>query len=433
MPHTTLDSFAEGLQRLKGTADHFLKIWLTLKQMGMTEQNPVYVTTSSPNQALKRLYDYNHPDGELYVPFAHTRRFLTMRADAGRSIVQTTLRRWQASGSVVTVDPSDYLHVRETEDGLTVSPGRIYPQGLGYGKNGFSLEDNGRVVIPLLAFGIWYYRQNELNEIELEREIVDRLSRDLNLSPAEMEVIFVKDDPPWVPQLQKEPLTNATVFDLVQAAIEGGATKKKIIGQTFEEYTVKVKSMVTIAKGPNWLVSDPENRLQALISEGAKAILLYGPPRTGKTRAVDQLFSRSDSNRETIQVHEGWGYDELIMGLRPSEGGSWSYRDGPLLTAIRNSKKTVVLEEINRTEFTQAIGETFSLIEEVYRGEENQIRLRDNSMFYIPKETLILCTMNTLDRSTEEIDDALFGRMAAVEFPPTSRESARDLAIEADR
>ena len=26
--------------------------------------------------------------------------------------------------------------------------------------------------------------------------------------------------------------------------------------------------------------------------------------------------------------------------------------------------------------------------------------------------------MNTLDRSTEEVDDALFGRLAAIEFPP---------------
>jgi 5-methylcytosine-specific restriction enzyme B len=106
-----------------------------------------------------------------------------------------------------------------------------------------------------------------------------------------------------------------------------------------------------------------------------------------------------------------------MVGLRP-EGDRWEYRKGPLLNAIQGGKKQVVLEEINRTEFSQAIGEVFSLLEESYRGEDHSIRLRSGENFYIPADVLVICTMNTLDRSTEDIDDALFGRMAAIEFPP---------------
>src|SRR5262249_2439570 len=34
------------------------------------------------------------------------------------------------------------------------------------------------------------------------------------------------------------------------------------------------------------------------------------------------------------------------------------------------------------------------------------------------KNVVFLMTMNTVDKSTEEVDDALLGRIAAVEFPP---------------
>ena len=124
--------------------------------------------------------------------------------------------------------------------------------------------------------------------------------------------------------------------------------------------------MITVSDRPKWLYHDPVHRLQKLIEEGCKAILLYGPPRTGKTRAIDRIISRTSIDRETIQIHDGWGYDELMVGLRP-DGNMWRYIKGPLLQAINTRKKTIVLEEINRTQFTQAIGEVFSLIEESLR------------------------------------------------------------------
>jgi hypothetical protein len=176
--------------------------------------------------------------------------------------------------------------------------------------------------------------------------------------------------------------------------------------------------MTTISDGPRWLEYVPENRLNELFKDGSKAILLFGPPRTGKTRAVDKLLKRDDPNRRTIQIHSGWGYDELVISLRPKSSGEWEYVEGPLLQAIKSKATVIVLEEINRTEFSQAIGEILSLLEATYRGEENKITLRNGEEFFIPKETVFICTMNTVDRSTEELDDALIGRFDAVEFKP---------------
>lgn len=420
MAYVTAGALSVALKDLKGTANHLLKIWLTLKQMGMKDGTPVQVTTSSPDDALKRLFGYRHPEGQYYVPLAHTVRFLTMKGDASRSIIQTTLRRWESSGSVVTVDPTSYLDISEAAEGLLlVKPGRVYPQGLGHGLNGFAMNDDSRAAIPLASFCVWYYRQDEFpTGGDLAGSLKSALVEDLNLSMAELELIFT-DDSLWIPELQEKPLSDAKLLELVQESInEGSSPKEIIVTESFEEHSRKVMSMVTITEGPSWLVQDPNAKLSELVDRGSRSILLYGPPRTGKTRSIDLILPRDSQDRVTIQIHDGWGYDELIMGLRPQPDGKWEYSTGPLLRAIRDEISFIVLEEINRTDFSTAIGEILSLIEEPYRGKEFGIKLKDGSEFYIPRDTYIICSMNTLDRSTEEVDDALFGRMDAIEFKP---------------
>lgn len=420
MSYITASTLLKAITELKGTADHLLKIWFTLKEMGMTAEQPVLIDTSSSHDALVRLFAYGSPTGEYFIPFAHTERFMTMKADADRSIIQTNINRWAVTSSVVTVVPTGYLEIKEQPNGsLLVKTGRSYPLGLGYGKNGFALEADSRVAIPLGAFALWYYRQHLIEDEENLWEYLQlSLRKDLHLSLAEQELIFVTNLPAWQPDFQSRPLTDKEIYQTVQQAMQLKVKEKVVIRESYQTYATKVNSMTTTVQGPKWLNYDPITQLKQLIDNGSKAILLYGAPRTGKTRVIDTLYPRTSAERETIQIHAGWGYDELVLGLRPTEDGKWKYKEGPLLAAIRAGKQCIVLEEINRTEFSQAIGELLSLMEQAYRGSQFQIRLRNGEEFYIPESTLIICTMNTLDRSTEELDDALLGRLDAVEFLP---------------
>jgi len=408
------------LRRLYGTAGHLLKIWFTLKHMGLSENGqPVEVDTANSTGSLRRLYSCGAPDNCFYIPFAHTPRYLTMKHDASRSIIQTTIQRWASSGSVVTCDPTGFLDFKRNEGNkLKVAPGRRYPLGLGVGESGFAVTDGARVCIPIRSFAVWYGRQTNVpTGTPPEKFLVEAMLRDLNISPAEKELVFVDDNLPVA--VQAAALTDAQIYSLCQPFVQG--QREPETGIYLEEYSYyarRVRSMVSDLGAPSWMRISPEDETRDLLASGAKAILLYGPPRTGKTRFIDRIFPRDTKERETIQIHDGWGYDHLVEGFKPDDSGRWRWTDGPLKESLKDGKKVIVLEEINRTAFSQALGEVFSLIEEGYRGEKNAIILRSGDKFWIPDDVLFLLSMNTIDKSTEDIDDALLGRVAAVLFLP---------------
>jgi 5-methylcytosine-specific restriction protein B len=408
------------LERMYGTAGHLLKIWLTLKHMGLSpDAPPVEVTTSNSTPSLQRLFSFGSPDGNFYIPFAHTPRYLMMKHDASRSIVQTNIQRWASSGSVVTCDPTAFLDFSGGEGTkLQVSPGRRYPFGLGSGEAGFALKDGARVAIPITSFAVWYGRKSEIPEnVDPLSFLLGEMLRELRISPSEKALIFVDDD--LAVKTQSSALTDDEIFDACRPFIGG---QRELITELYEEdsgnYERRVRSMMSGLDLPMWLRTSPEDAVRELLGAGATAILLFGPPRTGKTRAIDAVAARDGGNRCTIQIHDGWGYDHLVEGFKPDADGNWAWKDGPLKVAVESGNTFIVLEEINRTAISQALGEVFSLIEDAYRGEANGIVLRSGKTFSIPKNVVFFMTMNTVDKSTEDVDDALLGRVAAVEFPP---------------
>ncbi len=415
-------TLSRALKKMYGTAGHLIKIWFTLKHMGLESgSTEVDIDTSNSTDSLKRLFSCGAPGGEFYVPFAHTPRYLTMKHDASRSIIQTTIQRWASSGSVVTCDPTEFLDISAGDGSkLKVRTGRRYPFGLGLGEAGFALGEGARVSIPIKSFAVWYFRKTEIpitsDTVDAGAYIVDAMLRELHISSVEKELIFVDEE--LLIGTQISCLTDSEIFSECQPFIKGGLDPSATVyHEEFSHYARRVKSMVSGLNQPTWMRTSPEDEMHELLTTGATAILLYGPPRTGKTRLIDSIFSRTSDSRSTIQIHDGWSYDHLVEGFKPNSEGKWEWDDGPLKQAVTSGKKTIVLEEINRTAISQALGEVFSLIEDAYRGEENAITLRSGKKFWIPKDIVFLMTMNTIDKSTEDIDDALLGRVAAVEFP----------------
>ena len=400
------ETLTRALQSLNGTADHMLKIWLTLKHMGLAVGAlPVEIDTRNSAPSLQRLFSYGDPDSSFLIPFAHTVRYAKMQHDAARSIIQTTVRRWEASQSVVQCDPNGYLSFRSTPDSkVLVSCGRTYPLGLGFGPNGFARSDNSRVSIRIESFAVWYgrttYIPDNLDSLQASEFLINQMLSELNISPVEKEVIFVSDHSDHFEiGLSDTVISDDELFRLCAPFVNlytRPEPKVSVFQEDFPRYTRRVRSMVPQLNSPEWLRSSPEDDFRALLDSGSKAILLYGPPRTGKTRLIDKIIPRSDPDRSTIQIHDGWAYDHLVEGFQPDADGNWDWCDGPLKSAIDAHKKFIVLEEINRTAITQALGEVFSLLEDAYRGEDNAIVLRSGTDFFIPPDIVFILTMNTI-------------------------------------
>jgi 5-methylcytosine-specific restriction protein B len=76
----------------------------------------------------------------------------------------------------------------------------------------------------------------------------------------------------------------------------------------------------------------------------------------------------------------------------------------------------LLIDEINRADLSKVMGELFTCLE--YRGESVRL-LYSRQPFQIPSNLYILGTMNTLDRSTFDIDYALRRRFYFYEVPPS--------------
>ena len=155
--------------------------------------------------------------------------------------------------------------------------------------------------------------------------------------------------------------------------------------------------------------------------------ILYGPPGTGKTFAARRLarvlISETEGFVELVQFHPSYAYEDFIFGIRPTPGAAGGLNlepvPGRFVNFCRrargvNGKCVLIIDEINRANLSRVFGELMYLLE--YR--EETIELSIGLPFSIPKNVLILGTMNTADRSIAVVDHALRRRFAFCALTP---------------
>lgn len=166
-----------------------------------------------------------------------------------------------------------------------------------------------------------------------------------------------------------------------------------------------------------------------------KNLILQGPPGTGKTWLARRLGwalcgERDTSRVQILQFHPSLAYEDFVRGWRPSAtaGGSLSLEDGPFLQMCQQAAQdpehdyVLVIEEINRGNPAQVLGELLTLIEADKRSPSSAMRLAyprtPDERFFVPSNLHLIGTMNLADRSLAMVDMALRRRFAFIELRP---------------
>lgn len=164
-----------------------------------------------------------------------------------------------------------------------------------------------------------------------------------------------------------------------------------------------------------------------------RAIILYGPPGTGKTHnakllaqkiVLQQYLKDTDKVRDYLtqggdtiansriqrrQLHPRYGYEDFIAGIH-LENGNTVAQKGDFLkfcetaAADPDQNYVLILDEINRVDLSQLLGEAFSALEN--RGETIDLPI-GGFQLTVPRNLYVIGTMNEIDFSVENVDFAL--------------------------
>lgn len=212
------------------------------------------------------------------------------------------------------------------------------------------------------------------------------------------------------------------------------------------------------------------------IEDGHRNILMYGPPGSGKTVAMQEVkaFMEDAGSAKNVALdpadpkqpfqpaairnpipepvytdwitfHQSMSYEEFVVGLRPvpAKGGvALQPRAGRLLEAVKAVKtdcKSAVLfiDEFNRGNPAQVFGEMITFLEADKRrqpirllGVNSNGKLKTEKIQFIdgvaqldyplpiPEHLYIVASVNSLDRSVAPLDQALARRFHRISCPP---------------
>ena len=160
-------------------------------------------------------------------------------------------------------------------------------------------------------------------------------------------------------------------------------------------------------------------------------LIFYGPPGTGKTYIAKTLARHlaGPDNVTIVQFHPAYSYEDFFEGFRPtphSDGQvGFELKPGPMRRLTDRARKhpdqlfVLVVDEINRGNLAKIFGELYFLLE--YRDEAIDLMYStDNAEpFTLPRNVVIIGTMNTADRSIALVDTAMRRRFGFIPLHPT--------------
>ena len=277
-----------------------------------------------------------------------------------------------------------------------------------------------KLKIKLWPLVIWYNRFIEFERECTPQELIDSFKSSFNLNDLELGLLF---DSTVNFNLEFA----SSVHDYKEIRNQIGihpkapdnwieSTKNNIISEPNTDYTIQ-SSKFTFMKAKN--IPSVEKIYQLL--KDNYQLILSGPPGTSKSYIANLIGEQITDEYGTgsvmkIQFHPQYSYQDFIGGFIV-KGDQVEINRGVFLNFIDAARKVetpflLIIDEINRANVSSVFGETIQCLDRNYStklllgGQEEEIN--------IPKNLLIIATMNTSDRTLGVMDFALRRRFSDV-------------------
>lgn len=179
-----------------------------------------------------------------------------------------------------------------------------------------------------------------------------------------------------------------------------------------------------------------------LLALGSSGIILRGCPGTGKTWYANRIAERLVANPEIhivrVQFHPSYGYEDFVEGYVPSCDSVSGFEIIPkvFVEACRmahsvseeDERVVLIIDEINRGDPGRIFGEILTYIENGYRGIEFLLPYSRKKLA-VPRNLILLGTMNHFDKSISQLDQAFLRRFDHVDLRPSSDVLTRFLEL----
>lgn len=196
-------------------------------------------------------------------------------------------------------------------------------------------------------------------------------------------------------------------------------------GQLVEEESTGSESN-DLSRESELAIEDPILiKTQTALGMGYCGVILSGPPGSGKSWYAQQIAVSISGNWEavrSVQFHPSYQYEDFVFGYVPNGDGGFELREKEFARLCRDAANqpeitfVMVIDELSRTDVVRVFGEALTYLEPDKREQPFHVAVGEE--LTVPRNLVLICTMNPWDKGIDELDVALERRFAQIDLKP---------------